>query len=77
MVRVIVYYERTLSTQKRDTVSKGRVRVVLERYPVGSVACSDLEKKLEEKFLSTHRKQRKNIDYIRYRVIDVVSVRWA
>lgn len=65
-----VFYQKTISTWREDYTRCGKTIMMLASKPIGEKR-RELERKMEDDFINNHRKQRKNLADITYKITKI------
>ncbi len=69
----MVYYIKTVSTWNNEWQQKGKVVIMLESKPVGKDR-RELEKNMEESYINRHKRSRKNLADVTYKITRIVAI---
>jgi hypothetical protein len=68
-----VTFQKTISTWREDYIRPGKKIMMLASIPVGEERQA-LERKMEEDFINDHRKDRKNLADITYKITGIRAI---
>jgi hypothetical protein len=68
-----VFYIKSVSTWRNDWEQHGKEIMTFESKPIGEER-RQLERKMEEDFINSHRKQRRNLADISYKITRIRAI---